>query len=142
MNTVFKPDPLPQRPVKQVTQGKHLTLWEPVARYRIGNYTVVDRLMLRLKKSEIDKAAEAVTMIMSQMIMGTLGDCVVTPEDGEFFTITWPTDLSSAHDDTLPFIYQFLKEYALISPEHKTEARDIREWIRNNCPLPFLYVRS
>ena len=142
MNTVFKPDPLPQRPVKQVTQGKHLTLWEPVARYRIGNYTVVDRLMLRLKKSEIDKAAEAVTMIMSQMIMGTLGDCVVTPEDGEFFTITWPTDLSSVHDDTLPFIYQFLKEYALISPEHKTEARDIREWIRNNCPLPFLYVRS
>ena len=142
MNTVFKPDPLPQRPDKQVTQGKHLTLWEPVARYRIGNYTVVDRLTLRLKKSEIDKAAEAVTMIMSQMIMGTLGDCVVTPEDGEFFTITWPTDLSSAHDDTLPFIYQFLKEYALISPEHKTEARDIREWIRNNCPLPFLYVRS
>ena len=142
MNTVFKPDPLPQRPVKQVTQGKHLTLWEPVARYRIGNYTVVDRLMLRLKKSEIDKAAEAVTMIMSQMIMGTLGDCVVTPEDGEFFTITWPTDLSSAHGDIPPFIYQFLKEYALISPEHKTEARDIREWIRNNCPLPFLYVRS
>ena len=142
MNTVFKPDPLPQRPVKQVTQGKHLTLWEPVARYRVGNYTVVDRLMLRLKKSEIDKAAEAVTMIMSRMIMGTLGDCVVTPEDGEFFTITWPTDLSSAHGDTLPFIYQFLKEYALISPEHKTEARDIREWIRNNCPLPFSYVRS
>ena len=142
MNTVFKPDPLPQRPVKQVTQGKHLTLWEPVARYRIGNYTVVDRLMLRLKKSEIDKAAEAVTMIMSQMIMGTLGDCVVTPEDGEFFTITWPTDLISVHDCTPPFIYQFLKEYALISPEHKTEARDIREWIRNSFPLPFSYVRS
>ena len=137
MNTVFKPGPLPQRPGIQMTQGKHLTLWEPVARYRIGNYTVVDRLMLRLEKSEIDKAAEAVTMIMSQMIMGTLGDCVVTPEDGEFFTITWPTDMSSTHDDTPPFIYQFLKEYALISPEHKTEARDIREWIRNNFPLPF-----
>ena len=141
MNTVFKPDPLPQRPGKQVTPGKHLTLWEPVARYRIGNYSVVDRLILRLTKSEIDKAAGAVTMIMSQMIMGTLGDCVVTPEDGEFFTITWPTDLSSAHDDTPQFIYQFLKEYALISPEHKTEARDIREWIRNSFPLPFRYGR-
>ena len=103
MNTVFKPDPLPQRPVKQVTPGKHLTLWEPVARYRIGNYTVVDRLMLRLKKSEIDKAAEAVTMIMSQMIMGTLGDCVVTPEDGEFFTITWPTLISSSTKKIWPF---------------------------------------
>lgn len=142
MNAVFKPDPLPQRPVKQVTHGKHLTLWEPVSRYRIGNYTVVDRLMLRLKKSEIDKAAEAVTMIMSQMIMGTLGDCVVTPEDGEFFTITWPTDMDSIHDGTPPFIYQFLKEYALISPEHKAEARDIREWMRNSFPLPFRYVRS
>lgn len=131
MDTKFKPDPLPQRPGIQVTHGKHLTLWEP------GNYSVVDRLMLRLKKSEIDKAAEAVTMIMSQMIMGTLGDCVVTPEDGEFFTITWPTDLISVHDYTPPFIYQFLKEYALISPEHKTEARDIREWIRNSFPLPF-----
>lgn len=134
MDTVFKPDPWPDT---QITWGKHLTLWEPSARYRIGNYSVVDRLMLRLKKSEIDKAAEAVTVIMSQMIMGTLGDCVVTPEDGEFFTITWPTDLSSVHDDTPPFIYQFLKEYALISPEHKTEARDIREWIRNSFPLPF-----
>lgn len=131
MDTKFKPDPLPQRPGIQVTYGKHLTLWEP------GNYLVVDRLMLRLKKSEIDKAAGAVTMLMSQMIMGTLGDCVVTPEDGEFFTITWPIDMGSAHDDTPAFIYQFLKEYALISPEHKTEARDIRAWIRNNCPLPF-----
>ena len=137
MNTVFKPDPLPQRPGKQVTHGKHLTLWEPDARYRLDNYSVVDRLMLRLKKSEIDKAAGAVTIIMSQMIMGTLGDCVVTPEDGEFFTITWPTDMGSTHDDTPAFIYQFLKEYALISPEHKAEARDIREWLRNNFPLPF-----
>ena len=136
MDTVFKPDPLPQRPGNQVTHGKHLTLWEPSERYRLDNYSVVDRLMLRLKKSEIDKAAEAVTMIVSQMIMGTLGDCGVAPEDSEFFTITWPTDLSSSHDDTPPFIYQFLKEYALISPEHKTEARDIREWIRNNFPLP------
>ena len=62
MNTVFKPDPLPQRPGKQVTHGKHLTLWEPDARYRLDNYSVVDRLMLRLKKSEIDKAAGAVTV--------------------------------------------------------------------------------
>ena len=140
MNTVFKPDPLPQRPGIQITHGKHLTLWEPSERHRLDNYSVVDRLMLRLKKSEIAKAAEAaeaVTIIMSQMIMGTLGDCVVTPEDGEFFTITWPTGLGSTHDDTPAFIYQFLKEYALISPEHKTEARDIREWIRNNFPLPF-----
>lgn len=132
MNTVFKPDLLPQRPGKQITYGKHLTLWGPSAR----NY-VVEHLVLRLKKSEIDKAAGAVTVIMSQMIMGTLGDCVVTPEDGEFFTITWPTDMGSAHDNTPALIYQFLKEYALISPEHKAEARDIREWIRNNFPLPF-----
>ena len=137
MNTVFKPDPLPQRPGKQVTHGKHLTLWEPDARYCLDGYLVVDQLMLRLKKSEIDKAAGAVTMIMSQMIMGTLGDCVVTPEDGEFFTITWPIDMGSTHDDTPPFIYQLLKEYALISLEHKTEARDIREWIRNSFPPPF-----
>lgn len=137
MDTKFKPDPLPQRPGKQVTYGKHLTLWELSVRKYKGSYSIVERLMLRLKKSEIDMAAEAVTMIMSQMIMGTIGNCEVTPEDGEFFTITWPTDTGSIHDDTPPFIYQFLKEYALIGPEHKTEAKEIREWIRTNFPLPF-----
>lgn len=137
MDTKFKPDPLPQRPGKQVTYGKHLTLWEPGVREYKGNYSVVERLMLRLKKSEIDVAAGAVAMIMAQMLMGTLGACEVVPEDGEFFTVSWPTDMSSTHDDTPPFIYQFLKEYALISPEHKTEAKEIREWIRTNFPLPF-----
>ena len=129
MNTKFKPNPLPQRPGRQVTYGKNLTLWEPSA----WEY---ERLMLRLKKSEIGVAAEAIAVITSQMIMGTLGKCVVMPDDGEFFTITWPTDIST-HDDTPPFIYQFLKEYELISPKHKTEAEAIREWIRTNCPLPF-----
>ena len=134
MDTEFKPDPLPQRPGKQVTYGKNLTLWEPNI-HRAG--TVV-YLAIRLKKTEIAAAAsEATSFLLAQMIMGTLGRCVIEPEDGEFFTVSWPTFVGSRHDDTPPIIYQFLKEYALISPEHKQEAKEIREWIHNNYPLPF-----
>ena len=134
MNTEFKPDLLPQRPGTQVTYGKNLTLWEPLI-HRAGAEMC---LTLRLKKSEIAAAAsEAVSILLAQLIMGTLGGCVIEPEDGEFFTISWPTFVGSRHDDTPPIIYQFLKEYALISHEHKQEAKEIREWIHTNYPLPF-----
>lgn len=134
MNTKFKPDPLTQWPGEQVTYGKYLSLWEPNIQ-RAGTEVY---LALRLKKSEIAAtASEATSFLLAQMIMGTLGRCVIEPEDGEFFTISWPTAVGSRHDDTPPVIYQFLKEYALISPEHKQEAKEIREWIRNNYPLPF-----
>ena len=133
MDTEFKPDPLPQRPGTQVTYGKNLTLWEPLnERYYVDICTGEIRLLLRLKKSKI-----AMAIVMSQMIVGTLGNCEIVPEDGAFFTISWPTYVGSRHDDTPAFIYQFLKEYALISPEHKQEAEEIREWIRTNFPLPF-----
>lgn len=137
MNIEFNPDPLPQRPGKQVTYGKNLTLWEPLNEKYAEWFTREVHLLLRLKKSEIDMAAEAMAIVMSQMIVGTLGNCEIVPEDGEFFTISWPTFVGSRHDDTPAFIYQFLKEYALISPEHKQEAKEIREWIHNNYPLPF-----
>ena len=134
MNTKFKPDPLPQWPGEQVTYGKYLSLWEPNIQ-RAGTEVY---LALRLKKSEIAAtASEATSFLLAQMIMGTLGRCVIEPEDGEFFTVSWPTAVGSRHDDTPPIIYQFLKEYALISSEHKQEAKEIREWIHNNYPLPF-----
>ena len=138
MNIEFKPDPLPQGPGTQVTYGKNLTLWEPLNEKYVDRYSEEIRLLLRLKKSEIAAAAsEAVAILLAQLIMGTLGGCVIEPEDGEFFTISWPTFVGSQHDDTPAFIYQFLKEYALISPEHKQEAKEIREWIHTNYPLPF-----
>ena len=134
MNIEFKPDPLTQMPGMRVTYGKNLSLWEPFI-HRAGTKVY---LTLRLKKSEIAAAAsEAVSILMAQLIMGTLGGCEIEPEDGEFFTISWPTFVGSRHDDTPSIIYQFLKEYALISPEHKQEAKEIREWIRTNYPLPF-----
>ena len=139
MNTKSKPSLLSlfRKGAKQVTHGKHLTLWEPSDwNYISGGGTEVC-LTLRLKKSEIATASEAVSFLLAQMIMGTLGRCEIEPEDNEFFTISWPTFVGSPHHDTPMFIYQFLKEYALISPEHKQEAKEIREWIRNNYPLPF-----
>jgi len=134
MNNECKPDSLPQWPGEQVTYGKYLSLWEPDIQ-RVGTEVY---LTLRLKKTEIaTTASEATSFLLAQMIMGTLGRCVIEPEDGEFFTISWPTFVGSRHDDTPAFIYQFLKEYALISPEHKQEAKEIREWIHTNYPLPF-----
>ena len=134
MNNECKPDSLPQWPGEQVTYGKYLSLWETDIQ-RVGTEVY---LTLRLNKTEIaTTASEATSFLLAQMIMGTLGRCVIEPEDGEFFTISWPTFVGSRHDDTPAFIYQFLKEYALISPEHKQEAKEIREWIHTNYPLPF-----
>ena len=134
MNNKCNPDPLPQWPGEQVTYGKYLSLWEPNI-HRAGTEVY---LALRLKKTEIAAtASEATSFLLAQMIMGTLGRCVIEPEDGEFFTISWPTFVGSRHDDTPAFIYQFLEEYALISHEHKQEAKEIREWIHTNYPLPF-----
>ena len=134
MNNECKPDPLHQWPGEQVTYGKYLSLWETDIQ-RVGTEVY---LTLRLNKTEIaTTASEATSFLLAQMIMGTLGRCVIEPEDGEFFTISWPTFVGSRHDDTPAFIYQFLKEYALISPEHKQEAKEIREWIHTNYPLPF-----
>jgi len=134
MNNECKPGPLHQWPGEQVTYGKYLSLWETDIQ-RVGTEVY---LTLRLKKTEIaTTASEATSFLLAQMIMGTLGRCVIEPEDGEFFTISWPTFVGSRHDDTPAFIYQFLKEYALISPEHKQEAKEIREWIHTNYPLPF-----
>lgn len=136
MHIKFKPDPLPQRPGRRVTYGKNLTLWEP-SRQRYGDKFSVEHLILRLRKSEIDAAAEAVAVVMAQMFLGTMGDCVVEPNDGEFITITWPADQWSFIDQTPPFIYQFLEEYALVSREHKTEAESVRRWILSNFTPPF-----
>ena len=136
MNTKVKPTPTPQWPGNRVAGGKHLTLWEPSRLVFIQGYPE-SSLVLRLRKSELDTAAEAVAIIMSHMITGTLGNCKVKPDDGEFFTITWLPDLTSTHDDIPLVIYQFLQEYALISPEHKAETRKIRKWLHNNFTLPF-----
>ena len=134
MDTKLKPNPLPQWSGEQVTFGKYLSLWDVNIQ---GTGTGV-YLALRLKKSEIAAtASEAISFLLAQMIMGTLGRCVIEPEDGEFFTVSWPTFVGLPPDGTPPIIYQFLKEYALISPEHKQEAKEIREWIHNNYPLPF-----
>ena len=136
MDTKFKPDPLPQWPGNRVAGGKHLTLWEPSSLVFIQG-SLESSLVMRLRKSELDTAAEAVAIILSHMIMGTLGNCKVKPDDGEFFTITWLPDLTSMHDDIPPVIYQFLREYALISPKHNAEVRKIRKWLHNNFTLPF-----
>lgn len=136
MNTKVKPTPTPQWPGNRVAGGKHLTLWEPSRLVSVWWYQE-SSLSLRLRKSELDVAAEAVSTILTHMIIGTLGKCKVKPDDGEFFTIIWLPDLTSAHDDIPPVIYQFLQEYALISPEHKAEVRKIRKWLHNNATIPF-----
>ena len=134
MNTEFKPDPLPQWPGEQVTYGKHLSLWEPNIQ-RAGTEVY---LALRLKKSEIAAtASEATSFLLAQMIMGTLGRCVIEPEDGEFFSITWPTYTGSTIDPIPYPVEQFLKELSLISPKHRQEIKELRKYIHNNFPLPF-----
>ena len=122
---------------KQVTQGKHLTLWEPYDWFYISGKDQGMCLTLRLKKSEIATAIEATSFLLAQMIMGTLGRCEIEPEDGEFFSITWPTYLGMATHPIPKPIEQFLKEISLISPEHKQEANELRNYIHSNFPLPF-----
>ena len=134
--TRFTPDLLPKRNGRQVTTGKFLTLWEPTGSTNTAN-TPVDRLVLQMDLKEMDRAAGAVACIMGLLLLGQLQHCVVEPTDNGYFTMRWTTDKGSTHDDTPDFIYAFLKEFALISPEHMQEAKEVRAWIRNNFPLPF-----
>lgn len=133
--TRFIPDPLPERNGRQVTAGKFLKLWEPTGSTNAD--TPVDRLVLQMDLQEMDRAANAVACIMGLLLLGQLQNCIVEPTDDGYFTMRWTTDMGSAHDDTPDFIYAFLKEFALISPEHMQEAKEVRAWIRTNFPLPF-----
>ena len=139
MNTDNKPalTSLPHKTYRQVTYGNHLTLWEPCDWYFITGSDKEVCLRLRLEKSEIASATEAVSNLLAMMIMGTLGICEIEPEDGKFFSITWPTYTGTTINPIPRPIAHFLKEFSLISPKHKQEAEEIREWIRTNLPLPF-----
>ena len=122
---------------RQVTHGKHLTLWEPYEWHYISGKDPEMCLVLRLKKSEVATAIEATSSLLAQMLMGTLEKCKIEPEDGEFFSITWPTHLGTTTRPIPEPIEQFLKEISLISPEHKQEVNKLRNYIHCNFPLPF-----
>ena len=139
MDTEFKPPLLSlfHKGAKQVTHGKHLTLWEPNDWSYISGGGAEVCLTLRLKKSEIATASGAVSFLLAQIIMGTLGRCEIEPEDGEFFSITWPTYIGLTTSAIPTPIEEFLEEFSLISPEHKQEVVKLREWVHSNHPLPF-----
>lgn len=138
MDTDIKPTTtsLPHKKYKQVTYGEHVTLWEPYDWYSMPASSQLC-LTLRLKKSEIASATEAVSFLLAMVIMGTLGVCEIEPEDGEFFSITWPTYTGFTTKPIPHPIQQFLKELSLISPKHKQEVKELHKYILGNFPLPF-----
>ena len=91
-----------------------------------------------LNKSQLDVAANALSIVISALFLGSFDSLNVVSEENEsFIRIGWRENTLSNNHSILPLIYEFLDSYATISPVHKKEASEIKEFLLNENALPF-----
>ena len=93
---------------------------------------------LYLDKSQLDVAANALSIVISALLLGSFDSLYAVSEENEsFIRIGWRENTLSDNHSTLLLIYKFLDSYATISPVHKKEASAIKEFLLNESALPF-----
>ena len=93
---------------------------------------------LYLDKSQLDVAANALSIVISALLLGSFDSLYAVSEENEsFIRIGWRENTLSDNHSTLLLIYKFLDSYATISPVHKKEASEIKEFLLNESALPF-----
>ena len=93
---------------------------------------------LCLNKSQLNVAANALSIVISALLLGSFDSLNVVSEENEsFIRIGWRENTLSDNHSTLLLIYKFLDSYATISPVHKKEASEIKEFLLNESALPF-----
>lgn len=128
----WKPNPLPERRGRQLTDGRIINLWMQ------GSYTQNAVMTISVSHLFLDTMDYALGTLMLAAVADTLGTAKVEPRGmGEDFEITWPVDDSVVYDDTPGCIYDFLKACAIHPPMIKNEAAAVRTALRNQFPLPF-----
>ena len=91
-----------------------------------------------LNKSQLDVAANALSIVISALFLGSFDSLNVVSEENEsFIRIGWRENTLSNNHSILPLIYEFLDSYATIGPVHKKEASEIKEFLLNESALPF-----
>ena len=128
----WKPDPLPERRGRQLTDGRIINLWMQ------GSYTQNAVMTISVSHLFLDTMDYALGTLMLAAVADTLGTAKVEPRGmGKDFEITWPVDDSGVYDDTPGCIYDFLKACAIHPPMIKNEAAAVRKALRIQFPLPF-----
>ena len=93
---------------------------------------------LCLHKSQLDVAADALSIVISALFLGSFDSLNVVSEENEsFIRIGWRENTLSNNHTTLPLIYEFLDSYATISPVHRKEANGVKEFLLDENALPF-----
>ena len=92
-----------------------------------------------LHKSQLEVATEALSIVISALLLGSFESLKVTSKgDEEIVRIEWRENfLPGKSCDVLPVIYEFLDSYATISPVHKKEATEAKEFLIISNALPF-----
>ena len=93
---------------------------------------------LCLDNSQLDVAAEALSIVISALLLGSFDSLNVVSEENEsFIRIGWRENTLSDNHSTLLLIYKFLDSYATIGPVHKEEANEVKEFLLAESTLPF-----
>ena len=93
---------------------------------------------LYLDKSQLDVAANALSIVISALFLGSFDSLNVVSEENEsFIRIGWRENTLSNNHSILPLIYEFLDSYATISPVHRKEANGMKEFLLDEIALPF-----
>ena len=128
----WKPNPLPERRGRQLTDGRIINLWMQ------GLHTQNAVMTISISHLFLENTDYALGTLMLAAVADRLDSAKVEPRGmGKDFEINWPVDDSGAHDDTPSCIYDFLKACAIHPPMIKNEAAAVRTALRNQFPLPF-----
>ena len=93
---------------------------------------------LYLHRSQLDVADEALTIVISSLLLGSYDTLTVMGKEHEaLICIKWRESAVASDHSTLDLIYKFLDSYATISPAHKKEASGVKEFLLEEHGLPF-----
>ena len=93
---------------------------------------------LYLDKSQLEVATEALSIVISALLLGSFDSLnVVSQENERYIRIGWRENTLSDNHSTLLLIYKFLDSYATIGPVHRKEANEVKEFLLDENALPF-----
>ena len=121
----------------QITRKTNLNLWEIVPSE--GASSLVNYYYeMRLHKSQLEASNEALSIVVSSLLLGSFESLSVVSKDNEdYIRIKWCENLTSSKVTTPTAIYEFLDSYATIGPVHKEEANEVKEFLLAESALPF-----
>ena len=122
---------------KRSTQKSESNLW--LVTYADDKQSLIHIYYeLYLDKSQLEVATEALSIVISALLLGSFDSLYAVSEENEsFIRIGWRENTLSDNHSTLLLIYKFLDSYATIGPVHRKEANEVKEFLLDENALPF-----